>query len=107
MRLLAACVALVCVAPLQAAAATGDPEQFREAFRQVRVGMTLDDMRRLGQIGNGCTNWTQQRPPVCGPLHYFHDVHTSESGSETITIYDYGDGQQIILKDGAVVMIRR
>ena len=87
-------------------ASTGDEKQFHAAFSQVKIGMTLDEVRKLGQVGNKCTDWPHQRPPTCGPLHYFADVRSTETASGTTTTYSYGS-EQIVLKNGVVVLIRR
>jgi hypothetical protein len=89
-----------------ARASTGDEHQFYAAFSQVKVGMTLDQVRKLGQVGNRCIDWPHQRPPACGPLHYFSDVRRTETASGTTTIYSYGR-EQIVLKDDVVVLIVR
>ena len=87
-------------------ASTGDEEQFQAAFSQVKVGMTLDEVRRLGQVGHKCTDWPHQHPPICGPLHYFADVRSTETASGTTTTYSYGK-EQIVLRNGIVVLILR
>jgi hypothetical protein len=89
-----------------AGASTGDEDQFRAAFAQVMIGMTIDEVHRLGQAGNRCTNWPKQRPPTCGPLHYFSDKHTVETASGTTTVYSYGR-EEIVYANGVVVLIRR
>lgn len=89
-----------------ASASTGDEGQFQAAFTQVKTGMTLDDVRRLGQTGTRCTDWPKQRPPVCGPLHYLSDKRIVETASGTTTVYSYGR-EEIVFKNGIVVLIRR
>jgi hypothetical protein len=78
----------------------------RDAFDRVKIGMTQDEVRKLGQVGNRCTDWPHQRPPVCGPLHYFSDMRTVETATGTTTSYSYGR-DEIVYRNGTVVLIRR
>ena len=89
-----------------ASASTGDEERFRAAFVQVKIGMTRDEVHSLGQTGKRCTDWPHQRPPICGPLHYFSDMRTVETASGTTTVYSYGR-EEIVYKNGIVILIRR
>jgi hypothetical protein len=91
---------------IHASASTGDETQFQAAFAQVKIGMTLEQVRRLGQEGDRCADWPHQRPPVCGPLHYFRDKRTVETAPGTTIVYSYGR-EEIVLRNGVVVQIRR
>jgi hypothetical protein len=49
----------------------GPPDNTAVTLRLVKIGMSHEQVGRLGQVGNRCTNVFSQRPPVCGPLKYF------------------------------------
>jgi hypothetical protein len=68
--------------------------------------MSIDEVHRLGQVGDRCTDWPRQRPPMCGPLHYFSDVRSVETVSGKTTTYSYGR-EEIVYKNGVVILIRR
>ena len=37
--------------------------RLQAAFAKVKIGMTMEEVQRIGQVGNACTNWPNQQPP--------------------------------------------
>jgi hypothetical protein len=76
------------------------------ALATVKIGMTRAEVERIGQVGDRCTDWPRQRPPRCGPLHYYSDRRTVETALGKTAIHYYGR-DQIVYRDGVVVEIVR
>jgi len=60
----------------------------------------------MDQVGNRCTDWRRQRPPICGPLRYVGDVRAVETTDGVTKTYSWGK-QKIVFKNGVVVLIAR
>jgi hypothetical protein len=85
-----------------------DPHEARlqAAFAKVKIGMTIEEVERIDQVGNACTDWPHQKPPKCGPLRYYWDKRTVESASGKTVTYSWAR-RQIVYRDGVVVLILR
>ena len=95
--------ALACLLlSLSAIASTGDDAAFQAAFSQVRIGMTLTEVRALGQVVKHC----EDGRIGCGPLRYMNDFRTVETAAGRVSIYSYGR-EQIVFKDDRVILIQR
>jgi len=88
--------------PFSALASTGEDNAFQAAFSQVRIGMTLDEVRSLGQVVKHC----EDGRIGCGPLRYMNDFRTVETAAGRVSIYSYGR-EQIVFKDDRVILIQR